>query len=385
MKILWLCSWYPNDLDAYGGDFIERHAKSLALHHPVDVIHIVQNQDLPMTGTQDKIIRTYAGIRVMVHVIPAVHSVISYWNKAVFNIRYFFRIRTILDDYVRSFGKPDIIHVHVPVKIGAGAIYLHEKYSIPFVVTEHNSAYFPNIPGHYHSLHPYYRWITRQSFRKALGVSSVSAWLTERLHDLFKPKQIKIIRNSVDTNLFYYTPSHSRVKRFIHVSMMESLKNVEGIVRAFIEVNQSVSEWELVLVGPVRDDVQLWIQKGDIADKVIMTGLIPYHEVATQMRRADVLVHFSRYENLPCVVNEALCCGLTVLSSNVGGIAEIVNEQNGILVRTEDINGLKNSIIYYLNNSDKYSREKIAENACSIFNYLEIGRQLVQWYQELVK
>jgi glycosyltransferase involved in cell wall biosynthesis len=385
MKILWLCSWFPNDLDAYGGDFIERHAKSLALHHPLDVIHVVQNQALSGLDNAGSSVKSQNGLLVRIHTLPVFRSGISFFNKTLFNVSYFFRLRKILDDYIKTKGKPDIIHVHVPVKIGAGALYIYKKYHIPYVVTEHNSAYFPHIPGHYHSLNFYYRWITRQSFRKALAVSSVSDWLTDRLQYLFIFNQKKVIRNSVDTDLFYYTPSRNIKKRFIHVSMMEPLKNVDGIIKAFIELNRSVSDWELVLVGPINDDLKKMIDAGGINDNVIMTGLISYQQVAEQMRQADALVHFSRYENLPCVISEALCCGLTVISSDVGGIKEIIDHHNGILVKSEDIYTLKDVIMKFVMNDYSYNKETISKNAIIKFNYHTIGLQLLQWYQELLK
>ena len=43
MKILWLCSWYPQSADPFDGDFIERQAKALSMYHDVQVIHVVQN------------------------------------------------------------------------------------------------------------------------------------------------------------------------------------------------------------------------------------------------------------------------------------------------------------------------------------------------------
>jgi glycosyltransferase involved in cell wall biosynthesis len=45
-------------------------------------------------------------------------------------------------------------------------------------------------------------------------------------------------------------------------------------------------------------------------------------------KKADAFILFSRHENFPCVVIEALCCGLPVVASNVGGIAEAVDETN---------------------------------------------------------
>ena len=385
MKILWLCSWFPNELDAYGGDFIERHAKSLAIHHPVDVIHIVQNQKLSNEAGTLFCKSEKDGLRVMAHTVPVLMLNIPFFNKITFNIRYLVFLKKVLNLYISENGRPDLVHVHVPVKIGAGALYLKKKFDIPFVVTEHNSAYFPHIPFHYHSLNFFYQWITRKTFQEALSVSSVSQWLISRLDFLFKPGNLNLIRNSVDTNVFYYEPSVNAKKRFIHVSMMEPLKNVKGIISAFIALNSTYTDWELILVGPLNTDYQQMAKEGGIGEKVIFTGLIRYDEVASQMRSADAIVHFSLYENLPCVITEALCCGLFVLASDVGGIREVITPENGVLVASEDIQGLTRAIATYLNRSDLYDRKKISEQAASVYNYRVIGFEMLQWYQGLLK
>ena len=40
MKVLWLTSWYPNDLDKWNGDFIQRQAQAAALYGNITVIHV---------------------------------------------------------------------------------------------------------------------------------------------------------------------------------------------------------------------------------------------------------------------------------------------------------------------------------------------------------
>jgi len=40
MKVLWLTSWYPNDLDKWNGDFIQRQAHAAALYGNITVIHV---------------------------------------------------------------------------------------------------------------------------------------------------------------------------------------------------------------------------------------------------------------------------------------------------------------------------------------------------------
>jgi hypothetical protein len=64
----------------------------------------------------------------MVHTVPASKFSIPVLNKLAFNIRYFFYLKSLLRVYITENGKPDMVHVHVPVKIGAGALYLKRKF-----------------------------------------------------------------------------------------------------------------------------------------------------------------------------------------------------------------------------------------------------------------
>jgi glycosyltransferase involved in cell wall biosynthesis len=81
-----------------------------------------------------------------------------------------------------------------------------------------------------------------------------------------------------------------------------------------------------------------------IPGSIEFTGEIAYEEVAKAMQQADCLLLFSHIENSPCVIGEALCCGLPVIASRVGGIPELIDEQNGILVPAADETALLNAM-----------------------------------------
>lgn len=65
----------------------------------------------------------------------------------------------------------------------------------------------------------------------------------------------------------------------------------------------------------------------------------------------DLLLCTSISENLPISICEALKAGLPVFSFSVGGISELINENNGLLVESFDTGVLLDGIVKYLNNN----------------------------------
>lgn len=385
MKVLWLCSWYPNSKDPFDGDFIERQAKALAQLQQVDVIHVVQNFELLKDETTYRAEEQVTGaLTSNVYFLPLPTIGNTFIKKVWFNRRYNQFVKKILENYIQEKGKPDLVHVHVPVKAGAAALWLKKIRGIPFIVTEHNSAYFEHIPDNYFNRNRYFRFIAKQSFQKAAAVSSVSNWLLNRLNELFSIEQRILIRNAVDTSLFFPYKKSNAVKRFIHVSMMLPLKNVNGILQSLALLNEHNSHWEMIFAGPASEQqMQLAIDLG-IHEKIIWKGTLPYNEVAGEIQQADALVHFSNYENLPCVINEALCCGVPVISSDVGGIAELIHEHNGILVEKGNTLQLANAMNTFLQHQDQYNHTDISAAASAQFNYETIGRAIEKMYKKIL-
>lgn len=385
MKVLWLCSWYPNAADPFDGDFIERHARALALYQQVDVMHVVQNKNFLKGITAVKREeRKSANLNASIYFLPLPDTGFEFLNVYVFNKRYQSFYKQLIEQYIAIKGKPDLVHVHVPVKAGLTAVLLKKKYNVPFVVTEHSSAYFEHIPENYFSRNRYFRFVTKQAFQQAAAVSSVSAWLIQRLQTLFAIQQAELIRNVVDTTLFYPQQHTNERKRFLHVSMMHPLKNVQGILRALAILLKQRNDWEMWFVGPPSNEhLQLANELG-LQNNITWKGALPYADVAAAMRSADALVHFSKYENLPCVINEALCCGLPVISSKVGGITELVNETNGMIVDAGDEQALAVAMHTFLSEKQTYNKIGIATEAAAMFSEQEIGKKISTWYRQVL-
>ena len=385
MKVLWLASWYPNQISPYEGDFVQRHARAVTAYSKVTVVYLSQaGETLNIYNTQfleeekDSVVEKIVFFKF-------IKTGLKWFDKVKYNIIYYKTYKKLITEYIKTHGRPDIVHVHVPMKAGMIALWMKRRWRIPYIVSEHSSLYNRFSPGNFHQRGFMYRHNVKRVFNKADAVTNVSAVVGDKLKMLFGLVEVKVIHNTVNTFLFNYRKHTLHKFRFIHVSTLTHQKNVEGILNAVKGLSKLRQDFELVIVGPIGPELVKMIATLNVTSLVICTGEISYPEVASQMQNASAFVLFSRHENFPCVIIEALCCGLPCITTNVGGVREAVNNGNGIIVESESEGQLIEAMTEMMNEYHRFDRLKIAEDAQEKFSYSTIGKQFYELYREIVK
>lgn len=380
-KILWLCSWYPSKVDPFNGDFIQRHAKAAAAFNDIYVIYVAGDNS-GKTINKEKDIQTSDGLTEHI-VYFSVSS--SFWGRIRAHFNYLFVFKQAIRRYIVENGKPDLVHVQVPMKAGLLALWFKKRYKVPFIITEHYGIYNEKIgEDSYINRSAIYKRVTRRIFQQAMGFISVSKFLAEGVSRMVFKMNYMLVPNTVDTKLFFFQPIRQTGFRFIHVSNMVPLKNAEGILRSFREFIVAGGKANLLMVGNLDDTLPNYaISLGLTSDLVSFKGVISYQQVSAEMQESDCLILFSTIENSPCVIGEALCCGLPVIASNVGGIPELVNSDNGILVNPCNEDELLRAMHQVVSGNVQIDRKKIAEDAVGKFSYPVIGKQLDDIYSKL--
>lgn len=382
INALWLTSWYPNELDAMNGDFIQRHAKAVSLFAKVTVIHAepdfqhTMNERISdsMNGNLREIITYYT-----------VQKGFSFLSKIITGIRYKKLMKRQVKKYIHENGLPDIVHVHVPMKAGIIALWLKKKYAIPFVVTEHWAIYNDEATDKFSNRNLIFQFYTKKILQKCSLFLPVSGHLGKAVNEMVTKVAIKPVPNVADTDLFFYkrnTGNENKLFTFIHVSTMKFQKNPRGIVQAFSIFQKKYTVSKLIMVGENFEPIETYANELNIPkENIEFTGLLSYPEVAQKMQHADAFILFSRFENLPCVIIEALCCGLPIISTDVGGIPELIDESNGLLMERDNENALQQSMETVYQSYAHYNREQISTNAIAKYSYQTIGKEICSVYK----
>ena len=384
MNVVWLASWYPNRTSPTTGDFIERHARAVApFIDSLTIIAVIKDSAMPENGVEiieqkENNISTYI-----------IYYGAGKWSGLVEKMLSFKKYISLQQQlFNKLFDKnllPDIVHVQVAMKAGLFAKKLKRKYNIPFVLTEHWTGYHPQSKPGLKEQGLYFSWLSKSIIKNASMFLPVSTDLGKTVNQYLLPVAFKVIPNVVDASLFYYLPKHVSKFRFIHLSYLHFQKNPEGILQACKLLKDKGCIFELQLIGRKDEALQLVATElGLLNEFVFFDDAISYPEVANRMQHASALLLFSRFENLPCVMLEALCCGLPVISSRVGGIAEVIDESNGILVENENTIQLAEAMLLLIKNYESYNRLAIAANAQQLYSYQTVGKQIWEVYDAVI-
>ena len=125
-------------------------------------------------------------------------------------------------------------------------------------------------------------------------------------------------------------------KDFLFVGRLEEVKQVDKILLAFKEYLLLAGGNDQLIIcgtGILEEKYHKLCRDLGLQDNVQFTGKRKYEEVIALMKSAKVLLMASLYEGFPMVIAEAQCCGLPVLSSDVGSISKVIrNGVNGMLL-----------------------------------------------------
>lgn len=254
--------------------------------------------------------------------------------------------------FVRSLRRRfafDLIDAHFAYPDGLAAILLGKVVRRPVVITLRGSIVrLARYPAH----RPQIRWALGQADR----IVAVSASLREVAVGLgIDRERIRVIPNGVDTAQFHLRdraaaraavgiPAGRRV--ILSVGGIYEDKGQHLILEALPGLLRRFPETLLVMVGGFRRDgyeqrLRASIERGGLAAHVRFAGSRPHEELPLWYAAADVFCLATKSEGWANVLLEALACGVPVVTTRVGGNAEIVrDERQGLLVERDDASGL---------------------------------------------
>ena len=378
INVLFLASWYPNKLEPQNGNFIQRHAEAVSTLCNIASLYVISSHD------EDD------------------YKVEKQWNNNVFEVvvyykktdkllpflkyrRYLKAHQLGLDEIFSELGRIDITHLNVFYPAGIFALWMKKKFDIPFIITEHWTGFLDINPYKFNLFEKYYILKTGE---KADMICPVSYDLKSALQRFGIHGPFEVIPNVVDTELFNFNKKErAKTKKILHVSTLnDDHKNVTGILTVIDKLRKKRNDFQLTLAGNKYGDKHLKYtqQLGFPEGLVEFHDEIPLEDIAKMMEQQDIFVLFSNYENLPCVISEAQSSGLAVIATDVGGVSEMIEPENGILIQAKDETALLEKLDYLLDHLDNYDPKEIRSIATKKYSYESVAQQFLKIYEKVL-
>jgi len=265
----------------------------------------------------------------------------------------FFKIKKLLKEI-----QPDIVHTH-SAKAGVLGRFAAEKLKtqnskLKTIHTIHGLAFHP-----YQSelVNRFYIAVERAAGRRTDAFITVADAMTEksRTAGIGLDKPYTTAYSAIDEEQFLAEQTETQRLKFrqqygiptdaivlVCVARLASLKGHKYIIESARRLSgkHPNAVWLFVGDGGLAGQIKDRIERAGLKNRFFFTGLLNPEMMPLAIHSSDILVHCSLREGLARVLPQAMLCGKPVVSFDIDGAKEVVNEQTGFLIKPKDVDGL---------------------------------------------
>jgi glycosyltransferase involved in cell wall biosynthesis len=304
----------------------------------------------PAIGPEGALFEKAQGQGYDIKVIKELRRAINPW----FDLISYLKIKHILKKI-----KPDIVHTHSAKAGILGRFAGHglkgkftDDHDIPYVIHSiHGLAFHPYQSDR---LNKFYIAIEKAAADKTDAFICVADAMTEKTlaAEIGTPECFTTAYSAIEEEQFLTVPDSEAIKDFrrkhgindqatvlVTVARLFDLKGHEYIVESAKKLAAKFDNcvWLFVGDGTLTDQLKSDIQFAGLTNKFKFAGLLPPDDIPLAIHASDILVHCSLREGLARVLPQAMLCGKPVVSFDIDGASEVVNENTGRLTTPEDI------------------------------------------------
>ncbi len=281
--------------------------------------------------------------------------------------------------YLRTVGRPDLLHAHQATWGGYAACQAARRYGIPCVITEHSHYYFD--AGLMRRLADY----RRSALTRADAVVAVSRALADAMAPYAGGRPITVIPNPVDTDFF--TPGAVKPAgpaRLLAVGRLTPEKRFDLLIDAFAELAAARRDATLTIIGegPERAALEARGARSGAGARIALPGSKPAAAIRDALRAADALVLSSDMETFSVALVEAMAVGLPVVATACGGPEDIVTPETGLLTPRGDAAALARALHDVLRTP--WDRARIRASAVERFSYASVAAACRRLYAQVL-
>lgn len=303
-----------------------------------------------------------------------ISAVVQYWSQYVENLQYFpmfkegnalCKIWYFLNSMIRLFCKllldknVQIVHVHTAAdtdfKRSGMVLWLSKAMGRKVILHSHASRF----KDYYAEANEKEKsWIVSTINKADVLIVLSESWKTWFASIGVVKEKIVILHNitaypAINENVQEEKRRNiERPIRFLFLGEIGKRKGVFDIIKAFANHKETLTGKAMLRIGGNKNEDVLIsaINDNELSDIVKFEGFVSGKVKIELLNWADVYILPSYNEGLPISILEAMSYGMPIITTPVGGIPEIVDNTNGILVEPGDEEAIFGAMCHYVHN-----------------------------------
>lgn len=353
-------------------------------------------------------------IIIITHEYPGYLGKIFYKGITIYYLKsaFLFRNTTLYTTFLHgpSFKKIyiseniNLVHGHQSSSpLSLEGIFHAQCLGIRTVFTEHSM--FPILPPLNLFLNTIIAQIIKRTDVKITVSQACRKNLSGRLN--IPPNEICLMRNSVDFNKFYPNFENQKenpsIINLIVITRFEERKGVCILVKLIDLIFKKKNKYVLKIVGQgsLESFIEKHIKIQGMEDKIQLLGPLDHSKIPFVLNSSDIFINTSLTESFCISILEAAACGLKIVSTDVGGVREVL-PRNMIYLTDIDAHSIYKGIKHVSGNINRFKARENHEilrkfdwryvtlklqkhylrtfppfNACSILDYIFLLMQII--------
>lgn len=284
--------------------------------------------------------------------------------------------------------KFDVIHVHWPFPHGIWGWAAGKASGTPMVLTFHGAELL--LAKKFFFINTF----IKHAIKHCKGIICNSTFTAAQVSKL-TDKTVNIIPFGVTVNIKEKNQDKSSsVRNILFAGRIIERKGLEYLIRSISLMDgrtKTPVHLNIVGEGNVKEVLQLLTTQLNLDDKITFHGFVPNAQLEDMYSRAELFVlpaivdDRGDTEGLGVVLVEALSYQIPVVASRVGGIPDvIIDDETGVLVQEKAPEAIANAIQELLNDGERADRlvKNGFAHACSYFDWNRITNLLTQVYKK---
>ncbi|MBD8009239.1 glycosyltransferase [Acinetobacter pecorum] len=250
-----------------------------------------------------------------------------------------------------KFEKPDIVHSHTVyshIFVRVAKIFCTKP---KYIASEHGTMNYLLSKGIGFKLMKF-----TNSFSDLITNVSQSSVESYVKYKIVNKNKIICVYNGIDLEEYYCLKKTHKINKILYVGRISKEKNLHLLIDFLKALPEGAYKCDIVGDGDQLEAIKQYAVSQNVENKVIFLG--KRLDVPDIMKEYDILILTSFTEGLPTVLIEAIASKLLVLSTDCGGVKEILEGFEYLVVNNNDKNDLLNKFL----NLEKMDLDLIRES-----------------------